>query len=285
MKTANTAARQHLAGELTTLATCWRLVRRDGKVMGFTDHDRDLRIAGQLYSAASGYTRTAITNQAGLAVDNVDLDGVLDHDTITDRDIRAGLYDRAEITVFLVDWSAPNAWQITLRRGWIGEPLTTPDGGFRAELRGMSQAMSQNVLELYQPECRADLGDHRCKVDLATLTAAGTVAQVIDRRTLVLSIADERGVSGHYNGGLLTFQAGPNAGWAVEVRGWTRTTAPLGQAVLFLPTPYAPAIGDAVSISPGCDGRRETCVSRFNNVLNMRGEPDLPGRDKLIGGQ
>lgn len=285
MKTASTAARRHLAGELTTVATCWKLTRRDGVPMGFTDHDRDLRIGGQLYSAASGYTRSAITSQSGLAVDNVDLDGVLDHDTITDRDIRAGLYDRAEILVFLVDWTAPNAWQVILRRGWIGEPVTTPDGTFRAELRGMAQAMSQNVLEIYQPECRADLGDHRCTVDLAALTATGTVAEIIDRRTIVLSIADARGVDGYYDGGAVTFESGLNAGRAIELRTWVRTASPLGGATLFLPPPYVPSVGDAVSIYPGCDGRRDTCLHRFNNVINMRGEPDLPGRDKIIGGQ
>jgi uncharacterized phage protein (TIGR02218 family) len=285
MKTTTAQGRGHLAGELTTLATCWKLTRRDGVPMGFTDHDRDLRIGGQLYSASSGYTRSAIASQAGLAVDNVDLDGVLDHDTITDRDIRAGLYDRAEILVFLVDWTAPNAWQIIMRRGWIGEPVITPDGSFKAELRGLAQAMSQNVLEIYQPECRADLGDRRCKVDLAALTATGTVAEVIDRRTVVLSIADARGVNGYYAGGAVTFQSGLNAGRAIEVRSWVRTASPLGRAVLFLPPPYTPAVGDAVSIFPGCDGRRDTCVGTFANILNFRGEPDLPGRDKVIGGQ
>src|SRR5690606_28340960 len=35
------------------------------------------------------------------------------------------------------------------------------------ELRGMTQALSQRIGELYAPECRADLGDHRCKVPIA----------------------------------------------------------------------------------------------------------------------
>jgi hypothetical protein len=35
---------------------------------------------------------------------------------------------------------------------------------FRTELRGLTQAFSQRIGELYSPECRATLGDHRCRV-------------------------------------------------------------------------------------------------------------------------
>jgi len=42
-KTLNHALAQHLAGEVTTLATCRKITRRDGVVLGFTDHVLDLR--------------------------------------------------------------------------------------------------------------------------------------------------------------------------------------------------------------------------------------------------
>jgi hypothetical protein len=34
MKAISTAHAQHLAGEVTTLATCWKITRRDGVVLG-----------------------------------------------------------------------------------------------------------------------------------------------------------------------------------------------------------------------------------------------------------
>ena len=40
MKSVSPALAAHLNGEVTTLATCWRLERADGWVRGFTDHDR-----------------------------------------------------------------------------------------------------------------------------------------------------------------------------------------------------------------------------------------------------
>ncbi len=41
----------------------------------------------------------------------------------------------------------------------------------------------------------------------------------------------------------------------------------------------AVARGDAVRIEAGCDKRAETCRLKFNNLLNFRGFPHIPGED------
>jgi hypothetical protein len=48
MKTVSAA----LVSEVTTLATSWKITRRDGVVLGFTDHVRDLDVEGVTYKAA-----------------------------------------------------------------------------------------------------------------------------------------------------------------------------------------------------------------------------------------
>ncbi|MBX6323306.1 MAG: DUF2163 domain-containing protein, partial [Rhodospirillaceae bacterium] len=83
----------HLTQEVTTLATCWRIARRDGTVLGFTDHDQDLVVDGLTYLASAGYDRSAIASSAGLAVDNLEIQGIIDHDLIREQDLRAGLWD------------------------------------------------------------------------------------------------------------------------------------------------------------------------------------------------
>ncbi|WP_439580802.1 baseplate hub domain-containing protein, partial [Elioraea sp.] len=55
VKSVSSALAAHLAGALTTLATCWRVARRDGTLFGFTDHDRDLVVDGLTYRARTGY--------------------------------------------------------------------------------------------------------------------------------------------------------------------------------------------------------------------------------------
>ena len=41
------------------------------------------------------------------------------------------------------------------------------------------------------------------------------------------------------------------------------------------------AVGDVVNIIAGCDKGQETCRSKFDNYLNFRGFPHIPGEDWL----
>ncbi len=44
------------------------------------------------------------------------------------------------------------------------------------------------------------------------------------------------------------------------------------------------APGDLLRLEAGCDKRLETCRLKFDNVVNFRGFPHIPGEDWLIGG-
>jgi hypothetical protein len=172
MKSISLDLQAHLEGELTTLAGCWRVTRRDRVEFFFTDHDRDLVIDGDTYLAAIGYSRTAISSDSTLSVDNADVEGLLDDDAITEEDLRAGRFDFAEVRLSLVNWADLAQGPLKLRRGWLGEVTTTDTGQFKTELRGMMQALSQKVGQVYTPECRADLGDARCGVPIEPVLIA-----------------------------------------------------------------------------------------------------------------
>jgi hypothetical protein len=158
------AMRSHLDEEATRLAAIWRITRKDGQQFFFTDHDWDIDIGGDTYRADAGFARTVIRSDAGFAVDNLDLVGVFAEGGILEDEVRAGLFDGAEIRVSFVNWEDPDGdGEIRLRRGTLGETRLTPQGYFHAELRGLSQPLAQSTLEVFSPNCRADLGDHRCK--------------------------------------------------------------------------------------------------------------------------
>lgn len=475
MKSVSLALEAHLDEELTTLATCWHIVRRDGVEHFFTDHDRNLTVDGNEYLCAVGYSRTAIENDVTLAVDNLDVMGFLDNDTITAEDLRAGAYDFAQVFVFIVNWADLSQGILKQRRGWLGEVTLGENGVFRAELRGMTQALSQRIGEVYSPECRADLGDSRCKVPIQPdliqrttfypvgsfvrvitapnssgqgqeqfenriyeVTTAGTtgvtqaafdttpgnttldgdnkaegalvftgqpsngqtvtvgaktytlqttltnvdgnvqiggsfqdtvanllagmtlgagagtayaaamtahttvdfaadgtdtieltaktagaagnliatteslsnalftngttlingwdgavftareawtrdavVLSITDRFTFEIAVSDIRAVDGWFNGGAVIFETGDNAGRLIEVKDWEDNSFG-GIVTLFLPAPYTVQIGDTLRIYPGCDKRLQTCITQFNNVLNFRGEPYIPGQDDIL---
>jgi uncharacterized phage protein (TIGR02218 family) len=280
MKTVSPELAAHLEGDVLTLATCWRLARRDGVVFRATDHDGDLEVEGETYRARAGYSRTAVASEAGLAVGNVDLEGVLDDAGLDADALRAGLYDGAEVRIFVVNWQDPSQGTLRLRRGWLGEVMLSSEGQWRTELRGMSQVLAQRLIEPYTPDCRADLGDARCGVEIGDpqWTRPGLVTAPLDALSFTAAIDVTDKPDDWFAGGVIRFTSGQNSGRAIEVRGSDLAT---GDLVLSFPPPFPVGTGDAFEIYPGCDKRLSTCIDRFDNVLNFRGDPFVPGADKL----
>jgi uncharacterized phage protein (TIGR02218 family) len=87
---------------------------------------------------------------------------------------------------------------------------------------------------------------------------------------------------GYFNGGLITFTSGQNAGHSREIKTFASDTFQLG-----LPFPYAVAVSDTYEVYRGCDKTFETCRDVFLNGDNFRGEPLIPGIDEItkFGGQ
>ena len=66
-------------------------------------------LGGEGYRADAGFERTAIRSDAGFAVDNLDLVGVFVAGGIVEDEVRAGLFDGAEIAISFVNWRIPMA--------------------------------------------------------------------------------------------------------------------------------------------------------------------------------
>ncbi|MFC3692011.1 DUF2163 domain-containing protein [Chenggangzhangella methanolivorans] len=263
-----------LASGVSTLARCWRLERRDGATLGFTDHDCDLAFGGLVYRAASGMSASAAEASLGLGVDGLEVVGALDDAGLTDADLARGAYDGARVELTLVDWEDVEN-RVTLFSGALGE-VAREGRGFTAELRSLAHALNQPRGRLYQRACDAALGDARCKADLtlAEHRAEGVVTAVIGVRGLTADALDGRGRA--FERGRLIWTSGANQGAAAEARRHADGFLELAEA------PPAPiAEGDGFMVTAGCDKSFETCRTRFDNILNFRGFPQMPGNDWL----
>lgn len=275
MITVSGAYSAHLQGEVTQLATCWKVTRKDASILGFTDHTSNLIIGGITYQAALGYTPSDITTSADLAVDNLELSGVLDSTAITEADLMAGVWDHAVVEIFEVVYSDLSAGTRQLRIGRLGE-IKAGRTAFTAELRGLSQALTRSIGEIYSPGCRADLGDARCKKVLTAFTFAASVSTLSNNREFTAAALTQ--AIGYFDSGKLTWTGGLNNGLSMEVKTYT-----VGSIILQLPMPYQIQVGDGFSIIAGCLKRfTEDCKDKFNNVVNFRGEPHVPGIDKIL---
>lgn len=274
MRTLTPAMQAHVQGELLTLCTCWHVIRQDGEEFGFTDHDADLVVDGLTYTSATGFTATSVESKADLSVDNMDLDGVLTSDEITETDILNGKYDYAEVEIFMVNFEDLTQGKIYVKRGRMGE-VRTVRGKFTAEMRSLSQQLQQRLGEVYTPSCSAVLGDARCKKSLSAFTFNTTVTTAIDRQKFKASALNQ--AAGYFTGGELVFTAGDNIGLRMEVKEFSAT-----QITLALPLPNSVDAGDAFTIIAGCDKTSTTCKAKFANLVNFRGFPDIPGLDAMM---
>lgn len=264
----------HLTGGLTTLATCWKITRVDNEELGFTDHDTPLVIDGLEYDSIAGFTPTSIESSSNMAVDNLDIEGQTFPSKITEADLLAGKYDYAEVEIFLVNYEDLSQGKLIQRRGKLGE-VTLNKQFFRAEIRGLTQHLSQTIGDVYSPSCRAILGDSRCKVNLASFTASATVTEVTNRQIFRASALTQD--AGWFVGGEVVWTGGNNDETRMEVKEFSDTLV-----VLALPMGKTIQVGDTFNIIAGCDKSKETCIAKFSNIINFRGEPDVPGMDAMM---
>ncbi|MCJ2092608.1 DUF2163 domain-containing protein [Methylobacterium sp. J-072] len=264
----------HLAGGVTTLCRCWSLRRRDGVAMGFTDHDRDLTVAGLVHAARTGLEAAEASAESGFAVSGGDVAGALSSLGLTEADIAGGLYDGATVETWLVDWTSPET-RLLLDVGTIGE-VRREGNAFVAELRGLAHRLGAERGRTFRATCGADLGDGRCRVDLAAWRTTGRVTGLPEPATLAVALAGGF-ADGLFTGGTLTWTAGANAGLKADVRLQLDALLELWTA-----PPRPVAAGDAFSLTAGCDKRLATCRDRFANAVNFQGFPHMPGNDAVM---
>jgi uncharacterized phage protein (TIGR02218 family) len=277
MKSLPPGFQAHLESGATTLCWCWKIVRRDGRTQGFTDHDLPLVFDGLTCEAASGFTASEVQSTLGLAVDNLTVTGALSAATLNEDDLAAGLYDDADIEIWRVNWASPGQ-RVLMRKGNLGE-VKRGKTAFSAEVRGLAHRLNQPVGRSYGYACDADLGNARCGKDISgsAFTATATVLAVIDNRRLTLNGLDSY-ANGWFTGGKLTFSSGANAGRAMEIKRHGGGSIELWQAMAF-----DIASGDTAVLTAGCDKQLSTCRAKFANVVSFRGFPYMPGNDAVLG--
>ncbi len=265
---------------ITRRARAWALTRRDGVVLGFTDHDLDLRFERITFRAETGMTARAMTQTTGLSVDNTEAVGALSSLGLTEADILAGRFDAAELRIWEVDWSDLETRHLVFR-GTLGE-ITRTGGAFRVELRGSSEPLSRSGGRVFGGLCPAVLGDSRCRFTLtAPLFSRDLQIAGVEENgaALILPLLPDVPVNWFAHGRIL-FLDGAAQGLVGLVR--HDTSVPDGRRIeLWIGPGAKPAKGDAIRIEAGCDRRFETCREKFGNEINFRGFPHIPNEDWL----
>lgn len=261
-----------------TLVFGVRIVRADGAVIAWTQHDRDQTVtidgASTLLAANPGVVVTNFVSAAGLAVDNAVIT-VIAGDDLTRADILAGKWDGARVYIFRYNWNLPSAGILPVKRGSFGN-FTPQQGQFKVEFRDLRQALQRDTTWVIQEACRWRLGDARCGVALAPLTVAAAVTAVANGYEFTASSLVQ--AADWFAEGSLTWLTGDNAGTpARKVKAFAAGVVTLSEVSTF------PIVaGDTFEIIAGCRKRWDVdCKGKFDNILNFGGEKDKPTRDAL----
>lgn len=268
---------EHLATGQTRTCHCWQITRTDGVVMGFTDHDLPLTFDGVTFEADSGLSARALSSATGLSVDNTEAVGMLNNASITEADIDAGRYDGAEVKTWLVRWDKVNHRALRFF-GKIGE-ITRGSGGFQADLRGLSDLLNQPQGRSYLRSCSAVLGDAECGFDVSDPSFTTTVAVQDVKNDQYFRSSNINGFNaGWFESGTMTVMSGAAKGLSAVIKN-DRKQGNRRHIDLWQPFRASVASGDQIKLVAGCDKRAETCRVKFDNMLNFRGFPDIPGDD------
>ncbi len=162
-----------------------------------------------------------------------------------------------------VDWTQvlPGGTSILVEAAINGEDFTTVSKG--GAIPGLSGSMS-GVMVTFKINLTSS-GVATPEFSALTINVVGAgpaLAQATDR----------------YNFGQIKWLTGLNLGRAMEVKRWDASTR---EIVLFLAMPDSIAIGDTFDIFPGCNKAIADCHGFYDNILNFRGEPHVPGQDEL----
>jgi uncharacterized phage protein (TIGR02218 family) len=280
VKALQSALQAHIDEGTTTLAWCWRIVRADGVTLGFTDHDRTLTFDGTDFAPESGFAASEVRSGSDLSVDAQDAQGVLSSDRITETDILDGRWDNAAVEVWRVNWAATSQ-RLLMRRGAIGQ-IRRGRLAFVAEVRSLAHVLGQTVGRTFQATCDAALGDARCGVNLEAPAFKGTGAIIDLLRDRAFMASGLGGfTSGWFTFGTLDWTSGANAGRRAEVLSHDLVDGVAIMTLLEAPV-RATVATDSFTIRAGCDKRIATCGTKFANVANFRGFPNIPGQDAVL---
>lgn len=256
--------------DLDTVATFWRVFRKDGVTLGFISHDRDLSFSGIRHRAAPGMVPSAIRMSSEISDDSAEVEGALAHDSISADDLANGLYDEADVEIGAVDWESLE--QATLYSGRIGQ-IEDDTRGFTAQLRSAKHILDQDLVPRSSPTCRALFCGPGCGLSASRFTSRHILVE-FDEVTNSIRFDDGAGVEAI--DGQIRMLAGPQTGLVFGVidanDGWLALDRPFAKSNV---------IGTALELREGCDHTITSCTNRFDNARNFRGEPFLPGNDLL----
>lgn len=256
-----------------------------GGVSTWTDFDNDLSVGGTLYSAETlVLTRTKTKLSTGLDTDTMTVTlAAPPSATIQTMSpyygmpwlmaIQKGYLDGARINVDRMvtnDWGDTSFGSIPMFYGRVSDVDVSRGVATIKVNTDLDLLNLQLPKNLFQAGCLNTLYDGGCLANRSAFTFSGTVGGGSTSTSIVLSGVTTQ-PDGYFALGTMKFTSGTNINGVAGVRDFAS-----GVATLTYPLVNAPSVGDAFTITAGCDKQLTTCTNKFSNQAHFRGFPYVP---------
>lgn len=244
------------------------------------------------YYASIGADLSTWQTRSSMDIDNAETTGLMpsfDIPEVTEEALSAGAYDRARWVAYLYAWDAPEIPSGLLRTGELGQLRIVDGEKWSAELLGLTNKLSQNIVRQATITCGATFGSQPlgtgggaveerfpCGLDTSAMWVEGEITALAEDLHYVFD-TDLTEEAGFFTPGAIRFLTGRNAGRTYEVERHLVD----GAVFVTFPLAFSPQIGDTFEIRPDCTKWKEGtngCKQHWGAdwVLHYRGFPLIP---------
>jgi uncharacterized phage protein (TIGR02218 family) len=251
-------------------------------VVRATDHTRRITFENELYKPLP-LLPTRFDRSEGLSPNNAELTHVLMAGGVTEADLIGGRWNYARYEFITVNYLDLTMGVAQRAKGRLGE-FRLNSGRFTAELRSLSQPMSQNIGGVVGALCSARrLGNYECGQPMDNYIHDTAITTVTDSLTLTVNLSPAK-ANGYFQQGSIYFRGGGNQFYEREIKNNVGNVITLAR-----PFPFLSTAANLVTLTAGCVRLRSACKTFVNldnpsatNVENFAGGfPDVPGNSQL----
>lgn len=283
MRTLSLALQAHLAavrsspGGKLNIADCFTITLQNGLVIRTTSADLDIVFGGQTYKA-SGLAVTGLKYKCAVGLQAEEQEIVIlarGEDKIGTApalgSIAGGVLEFATVArdrLYFTDYVGGSlAGSVNLFTGRVIKVESMDDASATVSVSSDLILLANDMpTTRYSVTCNHVLYDSGCGLNRSLFSASGTAASGTTRSSIVTGVG-----SSDFDGGYIEFTSGACSGLRMTIK-----SANGSLVNLLYPLLHTPAVGDAFTIYKGCAHTKTVCNSKFNNLPNFRGFPDVP---------
>jgi len=245
---------------------CWRITTKNLEY-SFTNNSEDLFIDGNKYLAGCIVKSSSIEQTSDAEHNNYEVAVMFDDVSLDPKAMLAGDFDQAYVEI--AAWVPDNELK-HIYSGYI-DKIYFENGVYNFNISGISKKLEKKITDIYSPFCRARFCDPECGVNVDLHTK--TVKILAIKNNCKLLVSEDLSVNKYkYIGGKLRVGSSDYLMTSID------------KEVIAIDRSFEEElkIGDKLLLKPHCNKEFSTCCELYQNAINFRGEPDIPGVDRIL---